>query len=353
MDCSNVVTHFNHHVYRQLPFSDRSLGYTFATSPSPFERVYSLTMQFVDIGANLTDPVFKGIYRGRQIHDDDFSLILKRAKATGVKKCLITVGSFSDVDPAVLLCRTHPDLFAMTLGIHPTRSGELEKPGARARLTRLVRTLTGPEGPVVALGEVGLDYDRLRFCDRDTQLRQFKWQLDLAKSTGLPLFLHCRAATEDFVRICREVYPEGLRGVAHCFTGDKGELAALLGLGLHIGVTGCSLKTPLNISCASTIPLDRLHLETDCPWCEIRNSHAGSGHVRTRWPMKRKEKYPVTEDTLVKGRFEPCNIIQVLEVVAAIISLPDEDLEMSREEKERIVAAAAYKNSIDMFFSSK
>ena len=65
-------------------------------------------------------------------------------------------------------------------------------------------------------------------------------------------------------------------GVVHSFTGDEEELNALLAMDLYIGVNGCSLKTKENLEIAKKIPLDKLMLETDCPYCDIRNSHASA-----------------------------------------------------------------------------
>ncbi len=72
--------------------------------------------------------------------------------------------------------------------------------------------LGGPK--VVAVGECGLDYDRLQFCTADVQRRQFERQLDLAEITGLPLFLHCRAAAHDLADILRRNTSK-LRGGNH------------------------------------------------------------------------------------------------------------------------------------------
>lgn len=71
----------------------------------------------------------------------------------------------------------------------------------------------------------------------------------------------------------------------------------------------------------SGIPVERMMLETDSPYCEIKSTHAGYKHVLTSWPSKKKEKHE--EQSMVKGRNEPCQIRQVLEVVIAYRGIVD------------------------------
>jgi TatD DNase family protein len=104
-------------------------------------------------------------------------------------------------------------------------------------------------------------------------------------------------------------------GVVHSFTGSAGEAQELLGLheGLLIGVNGCSLKTAENLEAVASVPIDRLALETDAPWCGCRPSHASallvSDAARCRHESVDKKRH--RRDALVKGRNEPCCIDQV------------------------------------------
>jgi len=177
---------------------------------------------------NLTDPVFRGLYRGRRKHDDDFEHMLVRSKRAGVVSMIITGGSLSESKLALDLAKEH-NLYA-TIGCHPTRSTEFEKDpnGYFQALDELVEAnLSGP-GRVVAIGECGLDYDRTHFASVAIQQKHFRSQLALAKKYHLPLFLHSRSAHDDFVQILREEgFGEdggravgGQGGVVHSFTGS-------------------------------------------------------------------------------------------------------------------------------------
>jgi TatD DNase family protein len=220
---------------------------------------------------------------------------------------------------------------------------------------------------LVAFGEFGLDYDRLHYCSKTIQLHSFAAQLKLAASLQpqLPLFLHSRAAHSDLVSLLKATFGERLEklergGVVHSFTGTVEEMKELTDLGLYIGVNGCSFKTAENCAVVKEIGLNRIMLETDGPWCEVRPSHEGwkyliegkhssepgpgsvngpiDGHgpaqqstkppnrkknqprkeseVPERYKIVKKEKWE--DGAMVKGRNEPCMIERVAKIVAGI-----------------------------------
>jgi TatD DNase family protein len=111
-------------------------------------------------------------------------------------------------------------------------------------------------------------------------------------------------------------------------------------LDLYIGINGCSLKTQENIDAMCSIPLERLLIETDAPWCEIRPTHAGFKYVQTQFPSRKKEKWE--EGCTVKSRNEPAMILQVLEVIAA-----------ARKEDIVSVANTVYENTMKVFCPSE
>ncbi|ETL93671.1 hypothetical protein, variant 4 [Phytophthora nicotianae] len=274
-----------------------------------------VALKMIDIGANLTDPVFTGLYRGKQKHESDLTAILARAKTFGVDKIIVTGGNLEESHKALQLAKDHEELLAVC------EQGQ-------------------KEGKVVAIGECGLDYDRLEFCDKATQLKYFEKQFQLGELTKLPLFLHNRNTGGDFYDMISKNRSRFSNGVVHSFTGEKEEMLKLVELGLYIGVNGCSLKTAENLECVKAIPLERLMIETDAPWCDIRATHAGHGHVKTSWQSKKAEKY--APDCLVKGRNEPCTLIQVLEIISAI-----------RGEDQEAVAARVLENTENVFFKNE
>lgn len=122
-------------------------------------------------------------------------------------------------------------------------------------------------------------FHREKFCPRQVQLPFFEEQCRLAAETGLPLFLHSRAAYPDFVQIL-DRWLDRLpgaprRGVVHTFDGSLEQAKGLIERGFFLGLNGCSLKTEENLKVVKDLPIEHLMLETDAPWCEIRPTHAG------------------------------------------------------------------------------
>lgn len=241
----------------------------------------------------------------------------------------MTAGSLADAQAAQALVAQRRDaspvkLFA-TAGVHPTNAlafcAAPGKPGVAseplvAALQEAVAAGQG-SGSVVAVGELGLDYDRLEHCPRVEQRRGFEAQFALAEASGLPLFLHSRNSGADMQATLEANRHRFGDGVVHSFDGSVLELEGLLSLNLFIGLNGCSLRTEANLEAVKALPLERLMLESDAPWCEIRPAHASAKHVRTVRPTAKKpEKFEWGMG--VKGRCEPWMIVQVCEVVAAV-----------------------------------
>lgn len=293
--------------------------------------------KFIDIGANLSDSMYQGIYNGSQKHHPDLDKVLERSWNNNLSKIIITAGNVEESKKALVIARTDERLFS-TIGCHPTRCNEFEENGdPEAYLKSLSDLAVDNKDKIVAIGEMGLDYDRLQFCSKDVQKKYFEMQLSLCSALKLPMFLHCRNASEDFIRILRKHKDTLTAGVVHSFDGNPEEANSILQMGLYIGINGCSLKTEENLFSVTTIPSDRLMIETDCPWCEIRPTHASAKDIITNFPSVKKEKWQ--PDRMVKGRNEPCTIVQILEVLARI-----------RDEEEEYLCNQIYKNTMKVFF---
>ncbi|XP_030386518.1 putative deoxyribonuclease TATDN1 [Scaptodrosophila lebanonensis] len=304
---------------------------------------FKMALKYIDIGANLTDPMFRGQYGGSKKHQPDLEIVLQRAWQQGMQKIIVTSGSLSDVDEALDLV-AHDERLYTTVGCHPTRCDEFVA-DPELYYNELRARIAGNTEKVVAVGECGLDFDRLNFCGKETQMFYFEKQIKFAADFGLPLFLHMRNAYTEFMEILernRQKLQACGGGVVHSFTGTSSEAKGILEFGgLYIGVNGCSLKTEENVKVVRELPNERILLETDCPWCGIRPSHASHKYVATMFPtVKKKEKW--TADTLIDGRCEPCQISQVLEAVAGIKREPIDKL-----------ADIYYQNTLNLFFSRK
>ncbi|KAI3473379.1 hypothetical protein Pfo_030669 [Paulownia fortunei] len=282
------------------------------------------SIRMIDIAVNFTDGMFRGMYNGKQYHVADISAVLSRAWSAGVDRIIVIGGSLEESKEALAIAETDARLFC-TVGVHPTRCKEFDDSGDPEEHFKALLSLAkeGVEkGKVVAIGECGLDYDRLHFCPPEIQKKYFEKQFELAYATKLPMFLHMRTAAEDFCNILEQNKHRFCSGVAHSFTGSAQDRDHLLSFSkLFIGINGCSLKTAENLDVVKGIPLERLMIETDSPYCEIKNTHAGINFVKSSWPSKKKEKYD--PECIVKGRNEPCLVRQVLEVVAGCKGIAD------------------------------
>ena len=161
-----------------------------------------------------------------------------------------------------------------TVGVHPCSAKSFDEyeegPDALLKDLRALAIEAKKAGHATAFGEIGLDYDRLYLSEKEPQLKYFEAQLDIAEEVQLPLFLHSRAASEDFERLLAPRLPRlPKKGLVHSFTGTSEEMERLVALGLDIGVNGCSMKTEENLDVVRAIPLERLQIETDGPWVSL------------------------------------------------------------------------------------
>ena len=206
----------------------------------------------IDIGLNLTSSQFR----------NDIDAVIKNALLADVSTMIITGTSVEKSQQALELVSQYPDSLYSTAGIHPHDASSLT-PQSIQQLTTLLN-----EDKVLAVGECGLDFNR-NFSTPAEQLSCFEVQLELAVELQMPVFLHQREALSDFLHLIKK-YRSGLVGaVAHCFTGDQGELERCLEEDLYIGITGwlCDERRGKELqNCVHIIPDDRLMVETDAPY---------------------------------------------------------------------------------------
>jgi len=160
----------------------------------------------------------------------------------------------------------------------------------------------------VTIGECGLDYAQSEFRSMEIQKVGLLAQLQVSQATGLPLYLHNRDSGSDLFEILSEWIGQQQQfgGIVHSFDEDIEIANKFILLGLYIGVNGFSQKTNENIEKVRQLPLNRLILETDCPWCEIRPAYAGYRYINSTttksYPTMKDKKYKRELGYCVKNR---------------------------------------------------
>jgi TatD DNase family protein len=210
-------------------------------------------MALIDTHAHLFDDRF----------GSDLPAALDRAAAAGVERAVcIGIDRESSLE-SVRLANQYPILVA-AVGIQPNHAAEAQ-PGDWGAVVRLAQS----EPRVVAIGETGLDryWDRTPFA---LQEDYFARHIELARGLGKPFVIHCRDAEADVVRVLRGEFDRHgpIRAVMHSFSGDLATAKACLDMGLHVSFAGMiTYKTAQDLrDVAKEVPLDRLLVETDCPY---------------------------------------------------------------------------------------
>jgi len=177
----------------------------------------------------------------------------------GVGLALCVSVNLTDFQAVIALAETYPQVYA-SVGIHPDYEDEEE-----ATVEKLAELANHPR--VIAIGETGLDYFRLK-GDLEWQRQRFRNHIRAAKLCGKPLIIHTREAAADTLRIMEEEGAASVSGVMHCFT-ESLEIAELaIALDFYISFSGIvTFKKAMQVKeVATTIPLDRVLVETDSPY---------------------------------------------------------------------------------------
>ena len=160
---------------------------------------------------------------------------------------------------AVKLAQAYDYVYA-AVGSHPDVADEVNE-----EVLEEYRKLCKLNPKVKAIGEIGLDY-HYEDIPREIQLKAFRAQMELAQELNLPVIVHEREAHEDGMAVVREF--SGVTGVFHCYSGSAEMARQLVDKGWYIGFTGVlTFKNARKaIEVAASIPLDRIVIETDCPY---------------------------------------------------------------------------------------
>ena len=152
------------------------------------------------------------------------------------------------------------DYIYAAVGSHPDAADEVNE-----EVLEAYRKLCKSNSKIKAIGEIGLDY-HYEDIPRDLQMKAFRAQMELAQELGLPVIVHEREAHEDGMRIVRD-FPD-MTGVFHCYSGSAEMARQLVDKGWYIGFAGVlTFKNARKaVEVASSIPLERIVLETDCPY---------------------------------------------------------------------------------------
>lgn len=199
--------------------------------------------------------------------------ILNTIQQAGVGKVLNIAADMKSLEETFQLTQQY-DWFYGTAGIHPSHSHEVPD-----NYLEIVKEYALRE-KIKAIGEIGLDF-HYDFSPKETQRRVFKEQLTLAKELNMPVIIHDREAHGEILEILKQYQP---KGVFHCYSGSAEFAKEVIKLGMYISFTGViTFKNAHKaVEAAKIIPLDRLLIETDCPYMApepVRGTMNHSGNL--------------------------------------------------------------------------
>lgn len=201
-----------------------------------------------DSHAHLNDEAF----------DQDRAELLETFRDAGVGLVMNAGCSLESSREGIALAEAYPWIYC-SVGTHPDTADEVNE-----EVLEVYRQMCS-HPKVKAIGEIGLDY-YYETIHRDAQMRAFRMQMQLAEELDMPVIVHERDAHEDGMSIVKE-FPK-VKGVFHCYSGSAEMARQLVDMGWYIGFTGVlTFKNARKaVETAASIPLERILLETDCPY---------------------------------------------------------------------------------------
>ncbi|WP_251444235.1 TatD family hydrolase [Veillonella intestinalis] len=207
-------------------------------------------MRLFDTHAHINDNRF----------DNDREVMLEDCLAQGVEFIMCPAVDRETAESAIALAAKYDFVYA-SVGVHPHESKDVTEADYEYFKEQALHN-----DKVKAIGEIGLDY-YYDFSDRDTQMREFKRQLDLAREVDLPIIIHDRDAHGDIMDTLR-TYGKGNYGIFHCYSGSWEMAKECIKMGYYISFAGPVVfpKSTKLKEVAKEVPLDRLLIETDSPY---------------------------------------------------------------------------------------
>ena len=213
--------------------------------------------EIADIACNFTSDRF----------DNDLDEVINQAIVNNITKFGLICSRLSDIDKLLEIYNRYSKDMFFTIGVHPHHANEINE-----EYLKKLKEVINNNNPH-AIGETGLDFFR-NLSTYEEQIFAFEEQIKIAIDTNKPLFLHQRDSHDDFIKILRKYSSDINKSVVHCFTGSKEQLNDYLELDCYIGVTGWICDAKRNVELRKTIkniPLERLMIETDCPYLIPKN----------------------------------------------------------------------------------
>ncbi|MGE5398574.1 MAG: TatD family hydrolase [Chitinophagales bacterium] len=214
------------------------------------EKNTSTGFTVIDSHAHLQDSKF----------NEDVKDVIERAVAGGVEMMICIGYDLESSRAALELARRYPMIKAV-VGIHP-HDADTVNDQALAEIWQMAR-----DSRVVAIGEMGLDYYR-NLSPRDAQIQGFKAQIKLAKELNKPIVIHDRDAHQEVLAIIKQEKAGANGGIMHCFSGDYNLAVDIMKEGFYLSFAGPLTynNSKKAVEVAGRAPLDRLLVETDCPY---------------------------------------------------------------------------------------
>ena len=232
---------------------------------------------------------------------EDLDEVLSRARSSGVRRMLAICDRLDNFPAVKAIAGANPDIWC-SIGVHPHHSKDFPDLSAETLVAG------AQDNVVVAIGETGLDF-HYGYSPEEDQVRSLRTHIEAARQTGLPVILHTREADDMMGDILEEEHAKGaFVPLLHCYTGGARLARRGLDLGGYVSVSGIlSFKSARDVrSVIAEIPMDRIILETDCPYL-------------APVPMRGR-------------RNEPGYLVHVADALAALKDIPVEEVKAITDE---------------------